>query len=156
MKPAKHVALEASALHSPRASSLVYVAIGMVFGIVLVKSEVLSWFRIQEMFRFQAFHMYGIIGSALVVAAGSVAILKRYRIAALDGELISLPPKDMGRGYRYWIGGTVFGLGWALTGACPGPLFALFGAGVPVMSVAVVSAIAGAWLYGYLRPILPH
>ena len=100
--------------------------------------------------------MYGIIGSALMVAAGSVAILKRYRIAALDGELISLPPKDMGRGYRYWIGGTVFGLGWALTGACPGPLFALLGAGVTVMSVAVVSAIAGAWLYGYLRPILPH
>ena len=156
MKPAKHVALEASAPHSPRGSSLVYVAIGMVFGIVLVKSEVLSWFRIQEMFRFQAFHMYGIIGSALVVAAGSVAILKRYRIAALDGELISLPPKDMGRGYRYWIGGIVFGLGWALTGACPGPLFALLGAGATVMSVAVVSAIGGAWLYGYLRPILPH
>ena len=134
----------------------VYFVAGVLFGIVITRGEVISWFRIQEMFRFQAFHMYGIIGSALVVAAGSVAILKRYRIAALDGELISLPPKDMGRGYRYWIGGTVFGLGWALTGACPGPLFALFGAGVPVMSVAVVSAIAGAWLYGYLRPILPH
>ena len=108
MKPAKHVAIEASARRSPRGSSLVYVAIGMVFGIVLVKSEVLSWFRIQEMFRFQAFHMYGIIGSALMVAAGSVALLKRCRIAALDGELINLSPKDMGRGYRYWIGGTVF------------------------------------------------
>jgi len=156
MNPISHVAIEAPAREKPRRQWLVYVVLGMVFGIVLVKSEVLSWFRIQEMFRFHAFHMYGIIGSALAVAAGSLAMLEHYRITALDGEPIGLPAKEMGRGYRYWIGGTIFGLGWALTGACPGPLFALIGSGVTVMSLAVVGAIAGTWLYGYLRPMLPH
>jgi uncharacterized membrane protein YedE/YeeE len=135
---------------------LIYAALGAVFGIVLVKSEVVSWFRIQEMFRFQAFHMYGIIGSALAVAAGSVAMLKHYRVTALGGEPIDLPSKEMGRGYRYWIGGAIFGLGWALTGACPGPLFALLGAGVTVIAIGIISAIGGTWLYGYLRPSLPH
>ena len=137
-------------------SPFVYLALGVVFGITLVKSEVVSWFRIQEMFRFQAFHMYGIIGSALAVAAASVASIKWFHVKALDGEPISIPPKEMGRGYRYWVGGAIFGVGWALTGACPGPLFALVGAGVTVMLAAVVSAMAGTWLYGYLRPILPR
>ena len=138
------------------ASLFVYLALGVLFGITLVKSEAVSWFRIQEMFRFQAFHMYGIMGSALVVAALSVALIKRFHIRTLDGEPIVIPPKELGRGHGSWIGGAMFGVGWALTGACPGPLFALVGAGVTVVSVAVVSAVAGTWLYGYVRPVLPH
>ncbi len=141
---------------APGASPFVYLALGVLFGITLVKSEVVSWFRIQEMFRFQAFHMYGIIGSALAVAALSIAAIKRFHIRTLDGEPIDLPPKELGRGHRYWAGGAIFGVGWALTGACPGPLFALVGAGATVVSAAVVSAVAGTWLYGYLRPVLPH
>ena len=140
----------------PGASALAYLALGALFGITLVKSEAVSWFRIQEMFRFQAFHMYGIMGSALAVAALSIALIKRFHIKTLGGEPIAIPPKELGRGHRYWIGGAIFGVGWALTGACPGPLFALVGAGVTVLSVAVVSAVAGTWLYGYLRPSLPH
>jgi len=123
---------------------------------VLTKSEVLSWFRIQEMFRFQSLRMYGIIGSAVVTAAVSVAIIKRLRLKSVSGEVISIPSKQLGTGIRYAAGGTIFGLGWALTGACPGPLFALIGAGVPVMVVAVVSALLGTWIYGWLRPRLPH
>ena len=138
------------------ASPFVYLALGVLFGITLVKSEAVSWFRIQEMFRFQAFHMYGIMGSALAVAALSVALIKRFHITTLDGEPIDIPPKELGRGHRYWAGGAIFGVGWALTGACPGPLFALVGAGATVVSVAVVSAVAGTWVYGYVRPNLPH
>ncbi len=108
------------------------------------------------MFRFQAFHMYGVIGSALVVAAASLAVIKRFNVKAVDGQPIHLPPKTLESGHRYWIGGTIFGLGWALTGACPGPLFVLVGAGVTAMVVAVLGALAGTWAYGYLRPRLPH
>ena len=139
-----------------RRSLFVYLALGVLFGITLVKSEAVSWFRIQEMFRFQAFHMYGIMGSALVVAALSVALIKRFHLETLDGEPIDIPAKELGRGHRSWAGGAIFGVGWALTGACPGPLFALVGAGATVVTVAVVSAVAGTWLYGYLRPNLPH
>ena len=133
-----------------------YFALGGAFGFLLVEAEVVSWFRIQEMFRFQAFHMYGIILSAVVVAGLSLTALRRLGARALDGSAIALPPKTMGGGYRYWIGGAIFGVGWALTGACPGPLVALVGAGVPVMIVAIISALAGTWTYGYLRPRLPH
>jgi uncharacterized membrane protein YedE/YeeE len=133
-----------------------YLIIGSLFGIVLMKSEVVSWFRIQEMFRFHSFHMYGIIGSAVAVAAISILVLRRIGVRALGGQRISIPSKELGRGYRYWIGGTLFGVGWALTGACPGPLFALIGSGTTVFAAAVVSALAGTWLYGYLRPYLPH
>jgi uncharacterized membrane protein YedE/YeeE len=133
-----------------------YLILGILFGIVFTKSEVISWFRIQEMFRFQAFHMYGIIGSAVVVAAISVQIIKRVRARNLSGEEIRIPPKDMGRGVRYWLGGMLFGFGWALTGACPGPIFALLGNGILVILVVLASAIAGTWVYGYLRPHLPH
>jgi uncharacterized membrane protein YedE/YeeE len=108
------------------------------------------------MFRFQAFHMYGVIMSAVMTAALSLAILKRIGARAMTGETITIAPKTMGRGYRYWIGGTLFGVGWALTGACPGPMFALTGAGLTVYGVVVLAALAGAWLYGYLRPSLPH
>jgi uncharacterized protein len=108
------------------------------------------------MFRFQSFRMYGIIGSAVVTAATSLLILKRLKIGALTGEEISIPPKAMGSGIRYLLGGTIFGVGWALTGACPGPLVALIGDGVTVMIAALAGALAGTWVYGWLRPQLPH
>jgi hypothetical protein len=135
---------------------LVYLLIGIVFGVILVKSEVVSWFRIQEMFRFEAFHMYGIIGSAIAVAALSIQVIKRFDLKTLGGETISISPKVWGNGYRYWIGGMIFGLGWALLGACPGPMFALIGAGYPIILAALFSALLGTWTYSYLRPSLPH
>lgn len=135
---------------------LTYFLLGVVFGVVLTKSEVLSWFRIQEMFRFQSPRMYEIIVSAIVTAAISVAVIKRLGLRTLDGEPIAIPPKTLGHGIRYAVGGTIFGLGWALTGACPGPLFALVGNGVTVMLAAIVSALAGTWLYGVVRPRLPN
>lgn len=135
---------------------LVYLALGVLFGITLTKSEVLSWFRIQEMFRFQSLRMYEIIASAVVTAALSLAIIKKLHLRTVSGEPITIPPKVMGRGTRYAVGGTIFGLGWALTGACPGPLFALVGNGVTVMIVAIASALAGTWFYGLVRPRLPH
>ena len=136
---------------------LLYVIAGVLLGVVFVKSEVLSWYRIQEMFRFQSAHMYLIIASALAVAALSVQLIQRLRIRALDGTSIVIRPKEMtARGARYWIGGTVFGLGWGLLGACPGPIFALIGAGITSMSVALLSALAGTWLYGALQSRLPH
>jgi uncharacterized membrane protein YedE/YeeE len=133
-----------------------YLLLGVCFGIVLTKSEVVSWFRIQEMFRFQSPRMYEIIASAVVVAAVSVALIKRLGVKTASGEPIAIPPKRLGLGVRYAVGGTLFGLGWALAGACPGPLFALVGSGVTVMVAAIVSALAGTWLYGLLRPRLPH
>ena len=135
---------------------LPYLLVGIYFGIIFTKSEVISWYRIQEMFRFQAFHMYGIIGSAIAVAAISVQIIKRKGIRAMDGSEINIPPKVMGSGTRYWLGGTFFGLGWALTGACPGPMFALVGNGALVLLIAILSAVAGTYTYGVLRPKLPH
>jgi hypothetical protein len=135
---------------------LVYLLIGIVFGVILVKSEVVSWFRIQEMFRFEAFHMYGIIGGAIAVAALSIQVIKRFDLKTLGGETISISPKVWGNGYRYWIGGMIFGLGWALLGACPGPMFALIGAGYPIILAALFSALLGTWTYSYLRPSLPH
>ncbi|MGA2589065.1 MAG: DUF6691 family protein [Bryobacteraceae bacterium] len=135
---------------------LAYLLLGICFGITLTKSEVLSWFRIQEMFRFQSPRMYEIIASAVIVAAASVALIKTLGLKTVSGEPIAIPPKNLGLGIRYAVGGTIFGLGWALTGACPGPLFALVGNGVTVMIVAIGSALAGTWLYGLLRPRLPH
>ena len=133
-----------------------FAAIGFLFGVVLMKSEAVSWFRIQEMFRFQSFHMYGILGSAVVTAGVLLRVLQRLGVRSLDGQLIELEPKQMGSGARYAIGGTCFGLGWALTGACPGPLFILFGAGIGVLGVAILSALVGTWTYAILRPRLPH
>jgi uncharacterized membrane protein YedE/YeeE len=141
----------------PRPAFLaVYLLLGIAFGFVLSRSEVISWFRIQEMFRFQSFRMYGIIGSAVATAAISLALIKRMGIKSVAGERVSIPAKEFGGGIRYAAGGTIFGMGWALTGACPGPLFALIGNGVTVMIAAVVSALAGTWVYGWLRPRLPH
>jgi hypothetical protein len=133
-----------------------YFALGTAFGFVLVEAEVVSWFRIQEMFRFDSFHMYGIIGAAVLTAALSLLIIKQLGMRTSDGRLLQLQPKTLGTGVRYVAGGSLFGLGWALTGACPGPLVALVGAGVPVMGVAVLSALAGTWTYATLRPKLPH
>ena len=133
-----------------------YLALGVLFGILLIKSDVVSWFRIHEMFRFQAFHMYGIIGSAVLTAGVSLQVIKRDGLRSLGGEDIVMPAKSLGRGTRYWLGGTLFGLGWGIIGACPGPLFALVGGGVTVMLVALLGAIAGTWIHGTLRPRLPH
>lgn len=135
---------------------LAYLILGVLFGITLTKSEVLSWFRIQEMFRFQSPRMYEIIASAILVAAASLELIRKLGVKTLAGEPIAIPPKTMGTGIRYAAGGTVFGLGWALVGACPGPLFALVGGGITVMIVAIAAAMAGTWLYGFLRPRLPH
>ena len=135
---------------------LAYLFLGVCFGITLTQSEVLSWFRIQEMFRFQSPRMYEIIASAMAVAAVSVALIERLGVKTIAGEPIAIPPKTMGLGVRYAAGGTIFGLGWALAGACPGPMFALVGNGVSVMIVPIGSALAGTWLYGLLRPRLPH
>jgi uncharacterized protein len=134
----------------------VYLLLGIAFAFVLTKSEVLSWFRIQEMFRFQSFRMYRIIGTAIVTAAISLALIKTCHLKSATGEPIVVPPKHLGHGVRYALGGTIFGLGWALTGACPGPLFALIGNGISVMIASVLSALLGTWLYGLLRPKLPH
>lgn len=134
----------------------VYLLAGAVFGFVITKAEVISWFRIQEMFRFQGLHMFGVFATAIPVAIVTVQAVKRLRMRAAGGESIEIPPKEMGSGARYAIGGTVFGLGWALTGACPGPLFALAGSGVTVMAAAILAALAGTWTYGRLRPRLPH
>lgn len=135
-------------------SNLKYVFIGLVFGILFIKAEVVSWFRIQEMFRFQSFHMYGIIGSAVIVGAISVWLIKKFNLKTIDGEEIVFSTKTFNKGQI--IGGLLFGFGWALTGACPGPIFALLGSGVGVMLVVLLSAIAGTWVYGYFREKLPH
>lgn len=127
---------------------------GIGFGIILVKAEIISWWRIQEMFRLESFHMYGVIGSAVVTGMISVALIKKFRIKTLDGTPIRFYPKQYNKGQV--IGGLLFGCGWAITGACPGPLFAQIGAGFTVVIVTLLSAIAGTWVYGYLRERLPH
>lgn len=131
-----------------------YLAVGIVFGIVFVKAEIISWFRIQEMFRLQSFHMYGVIGTAVVVGIISVWLIKKFSVKTVHGERIEFHPKKFNKGQIY--GGLLFGLGWAVTGACPGPLFAQIGTGVSVIAIVVLSAIAGTWVYGYFRERLPH
>lgn len=142
--------------HSPNKwyANIKYLLVGIVFGLIFVKSEVVSWFRIQEMFRLQSFHMYGIIGSAIVVGMLSVWLIKKFDIKTIHGEAITFHPKKFNKGQIY--GGLLFGLGWALTGACPGPLFAQIGTGTTVIVVTLLSAVAGTWVYGLLRDKLPH
>jgi uncharacterized protein len=135
---------------------LVYAALGSLFGVVLVQGEVISWFRIQEMFRFQGYHMYGIFATAVPVAMLGVQLIRRTNARSLDDQPITIPPKSMGSGIRFIAGRTLFGIGWALTGACPGPFFALLGSGIGVMALVILSALAGTWTYGWLRPRLPH
>lgn len=131
-----------------------YLVVGILFGIVFVKAEIVSWFRIQEMFRLQSFHMYGVIGSAIITAALSVWLIKKFRIRTIYGEPITFHNKKFNKGQVY--GGLLFGFGWALTGACPGPLFAQLGMGITVVLVIILSAIAGTWIYGRFRNRLPH
>ncbi|SKB99005.1 DUF6691 family protein [Dyadobacter psychrophilus] len=135
-------------------SNFKYLVTGLLFGIVFVKAEIVSWFRIQEMFRFDSFHMYGVIGSAVLVGLVSVQLIKRFNLKTISGEEVVIPDKTFSKGQIY--GGLLFGFGWAITGACPGPLFAQIGAGYLAVIVTLLSAIAGTWTYGLLRPKLPH
>ncbi len=135
-------------------SNIKYLIVGIVFGIVFVKAEIISWYRIQEMFRLHSFHMYGVIGTAVVVGMISVWVIKRFKIKTIQGETVVFHKKDF-----HWgnvIGASMFGLGWAITGACPGPLFAQIGSGFAVVIVTLISAIAGTWVYGLVREKLPH
>ncbi len=143
-----------SALLHPWYHNIKYFFVGIFFGIILVKAEIISWFRIQEMFRLQSFHMYGVIGSAVVVGMISVFLIKKFKVKTIYGEPIEFHPKQFNKGQIY--GGLLFGFGWAITGACPGPLFAQIGAGFSVVIITLASAIAGTWVYGLLRERLPH
>ncbi|MNK88161.1 hypothetical protein D3C87_1081150 [compost metagenome] len=135
-------------------ANLKYLIVGIFFGIVFVKAEIISWFRIQEMFNLESFHMYGVIGCAVAVGLISVQLIKKFNIKTLDGEKIEIQPKTFNKGQIY--GGLLFGFGWAITGACPGPLFAQIGTGATVIVVTLVSAIAGTWVYGLIKDKLPH
>lgn len=132
-----------------------FLGIGILFGIIMTKSEAVSWYRIQEMFRFQAFHMYGIIGSALVVGAIGVQLIKRYKIRSLEGAVIEFSDKKMSIA-RYLFGGIIFGLGWALSGSCPGPMYTLLGNGFTVFAIVILSAVVGTYTYGLVKDKLPH
>lgn len=135
--------------------SLIYILLGVVFGVTMYKAETASWFRIYEMFNFQSFHMYGFIGSALVVGLIGTQFMKKNKIKNVEGETIQIEPKIKSIP-RYLIGGIFFGLGWALVGACPGPIFVLVGAGLYPMLIVVLGALAGTYLYGLLKNKLPH
>ena len=135
-------------------SNLKYLVLGVLFGIVFVKAEIISWYRIQEMFRLHSFHMYGVIGTAVLVGMISVWLIKKFNIHTVQNESVVFHEKKF-----HWgnvIGALIFGLGWALTGACPGPLFAQIGSGFLVVIVTLFSAIAGTWVYGLMREKLPH
>jgi uncharacterized membrane protein YedE/YeeE len=135
-------------------SNIKYLLLGVLFGIVFVKAEIISWYRIQEMFRFHSFHMYGVIGTAVLVGMTSVWIIKKFKIKTIQGETVVFHDKKFQWGNV--IGSTLFGLGWAITGACPGPIFAQIGSGFTVVSITLLSAIAGTWVYGLVREKLPH
>ncbi|HEX6180037.1 MAG TPA: DUF6691 family protein [Chitinophagaceae bacterium] len=135
-------------------ANLKFTVAGILFGIILLKSEVISWFRIQEMFRLQSFHMFLVLGSAVVTGVISVLLIKKFKIRTINGEPITFPVKKFHKGQIF--GGLMFGFGWALTGACPGPLFAQIGSGMTVVIITTLSAVAGTWLYGRLRDRLPH
>lgn len=136
------------------ASNFKYLVLGVLFGIVFVKAEIISWYRIQEMFRLHSFHMYGVIGTAVIVGMISVLLIRKFKIKTAQNETVVFHDKKF-----HWgnvIGALIFGLGWALTGACPGPLFAQIGSGFVVIVVTLLSAIGGTWVYGLLRDRLPH
>lgn len=135
-------------------SNIKYLLLGVLTGIVFVKAEIMSWYRIVEMFRFESFHMYGVIGSAVITGALSVWLLRKSGFRTIQGEPLVFPAKKFQKGQI--IGGFMFGLGWALTGACPGPLFAQIGSGFTVVAVTLLSAVAGTWVYGLIRNRLPH
>lgn len=134
--------------------ALKYIILGTLFGLILTKTEAISWFRMQEMFRFQSFHMYGIIGSAIVTGIISIQLMKQFNIKTITGKPIRIETKPFNKGTI--IGGLIFGMGWALTGACPGPIFAQIGTGAGVAIVLLLSAIAGTWVYSFFKTKLPH
>jgi uncharacterized membrane protein YedE/YeeE len=135
--------------------SLKFILVGMVFGIIMYKSEAVSWYRIHEMFRFESFHMYGIIGSALFLGVLSIQWIKRSRMKNVNGQVISIEDKEKSF-WRYILGGTIFGLGWALSGACPGPMYVLIGTGAMSIMFVIFGALIGTFLYGVLKDKLPH
>ncbi len=134
---------------------LKYLLVGFFFGIVLTKAEAVSWYRIYEMFQFQSFHMYGIIMTAIAVGVIGIQIIKRNKLKDIDGNLLTIQDKEKGNA-RYWIGGILFGLGWAMVGACPGPIFILLGAGFMSVGLILIGAVFGTFLYGVLKDKLPH
>ena len=134
---------------------LKYIIVGFIFGVVLTKSEAVSWYRIYEMFQFQSFHMYGIITVAVVTGIIGLQIIKRVQLKNIKGEPIQVPDKEEGS-IRFWLGGIFFGLGWALVGACPGPIFILIGAGFLPAILILVGALLGTFIYGVLKDKLPH
>jgi uncharacterized membrane protein YedE/YeeE len=144
---------ESSLVH-PWYYNLKYSLVGILFGVVFIKAEIISWFRIQEMFRLQSFHMYGVIGTAVVVGAISVFLIKKFKVKTIHGEAITFADKTFNKGQI--IGGLCFGFGWAMTGACPGPLFAQVATGAFTVLVVIASAILGTWVYGKFRDNLPH
>jgi uncharacterized membrane protein YedE/YeeE len=135
--------------------NIVFLLVGVFFGILMFKSEAASWFRIYEMFNFQSFHMFGLMGTALATGVILVQIIKRKKVTDIDNKAIVIADKDKSI-TRYLVGGTIFGLGWALAGACPGPIFVLTGAGYLPMLVVLGSALVGTWIYGLLKDKLPH
>jgi uncharacterized membrane protein YedE/YeeE len=143
-----------SEVKKPWYSNFKYAIVGIVFGIVFVKSEIISWFRIQEMFRLDSFHMYGVIGTAVCVGMISVFLIKRNKIKTFEGEAIVIQPKTFSKGQIY--GGLIFGFGWAITGACPGPLYIQLGAGFTIVAITILGAILGTWIYGKFKDKLPH
>lgn len=154
VRSADSICINESVQKHPWWYNLKYLAAGILFGIILVKAEVISWFRVQEMFRLQSFHMYGVIGSAVATGILSVFLIKKWKVKTIHGEAVTFHPKKFNKGQVY--GGLLFGLGWGLTGACPGPLFAQIGTGALVVIVVVLSAVAGTWVYGLVRDRLPH
>lgn len=154
IRSANKTIMSQSSLDKPLSSNIKYLLVGIFFGILLVKAEIISWFRIQEMFKLQSFHMYGVIGSAIVVGMLSLWLIKKLKTKSVEGEAIQPEPKPMNKGVIY--GGLIFGVGWALTGACPGPLFVQIGTGATVTVVTLLSAIVGTWVYGVVRERLPH
>lgn len=134
---------------------LKFLLVGIFFGIVLVKSEAVSWYRIYEMFKFQSFHMYGIIGSAVFLGTLFISLFKKQKLKSSEGNPIQIPPKEKGF-IRYIAGGTIFGFGWALAGACPGPMYILLGTGVFSMLIVILAALLGTFAYGVVKDKLPH
>lgn len=149
-----YICIDESKLHHNWYHNFKYALVGIIFGMVLVKSEVISWYRIQEMFRLQQFHMYGVIGRAVVIGMVSIALIKRFSVKTIYGEPIVFQLKKWNKGQVY--GGLIFGFGWALTGACPGPMYALLGYSSMIALILLLSAVAGTWIYGYFRNKLPH
>lgn len=132
-----------------------FLLVGFVFGIVLTKAEAVSWYRIYEMFQFDSFHMYGIIGVAVMTGVVGVQIIKRKQLKDINGATITIPDKEKGT-FRYWIGGLIFGLGWAMVGACPGPIFILLGTGFMSVGLVLIGALLGTFIYGWIKDYLPH